>query len=215
MLIADLEAAGFDYWALGHIHKSSVSQGRCTVVMPGMPQGRDINEAGPKSVTLVTVGNDRAVHVEERTTSVAEFARIFVDATAFVNWADLVAAAGAALEQARKGANSEHLVARVQLAGATPLAWRARRDHDVLKADIDLRVSTLGKCWIEKLEIECHPPSTTVGSSADPRAELRRLVAEDILRSDGFKAEARMIAAGFHASAAGISRAFRSRRGGL
>ena len=85
--IADLEATGFDYWALGHIHKRSVSQGRCTVVMPGMPQGRDVNEAGPKSVTLATIDDDRSIGIEERVTSVAEFDRIFVDATGVDDWA--------------------------------------------------------------------------------------------------------------------------------
>ena len=71
----------------------------------------------------------------------------------------------------------------LQFAGATPLAWRARRDLDLLKAEIDFRASTFGKCWIEKLEIECLPPSAAAGSPADPRTELRGSIAEDILRS--------------------------------
>ena len=33
--------------------------------MPGNPQGRDINEAGPKSATLVTIGDDRKITIEE------------------------------------------------------------------------------------------------------------------------------------------------------
>jgi hypothetical protein len=33
-----------------------------------MPQGRDINEAGEKSVTLVTIYDDRTVEIEERLT---------------------------------------------------------------------------------------------------------------------------------------------------
>lgn len=47
--IADLRATGFRYWALGRVHKRSVVEGDCTIVMPGNPQGRDINEAGPKN----------------------------------------------------------------------------------------------------------------------------------------------------------------------
>jgi DNA repair protein SbcD/Mre11 len=49
---SDLDAAGFDYWALSHIHKRSIVHDRSTVVMSGMPQGRDINESGAKSVSL-------------------------------------------------------------------------------------------------------------------------------------------------------------------
>ena len=57
---ADLGRSGFDYWALGHIHKPSRQVvGRTQVVMPGIPQGRDIGEAGPRGVVLVTVAPDR------------------------------------------------------------------------------------------------------------------------------------------------------------
>ena len=56
---AELHGHGFHYWALGHIHQRFVERGRATIVMPGNPQGRDINEAGPKSATLVTIADDR------------------------------------------------------------------------------------------------------------------------------------------------------------
>ena len=69
-------ATGFDYWALGHVHQRSVEEGRATIVMPGNPQGRDINEAGPKSATLVTIDDGGRIAVEERPTSVAEFRRV-------------------------------------------------------------------------------------------------------------------------------------------
>lgn len=52
-----------------------------TLVMPGIPQGRDINEAGEKSVTLVTIRDERSVEIEERLTSVAQFERVSVDLT--------------------------------------------------------------------------------------------------------------------------------------
>ena len=74
--VADLHAHGFDYWALGHIHVRNVHPGASTVVMPGMPQGRDINEAGEKSVTLVTIRDDRSIEIEERLTSIAQFERV-------------------------------------------------------------------------------------------------------------------------------------------
>ncbi|TIW13177.1 MAG: DNA repair exonuclease, partial [Mesorhizobium sp.] len=66
--VADLHSHGFDYWGLGHIHLRQVYLGASTLVMPGIPQGRDINEAGEKSVTLVTIRDDRSVEMEERLT---------------------------------------------------------------------------------------------------------------------------------------------------
>jgi DNA repair protein SbcD/Mre11 len=61
---ADLLASGFRYWALGHIHKRSTTEGPCAVVMPGIPQGRDVGEHGPKSVTLASVLDDGSITME-------------------------------------------------------------------------------------------------------------------------------------------------------
>ena len=80
--------------------------------MPGMPQGRDINEAAAKSVTLVTIADDRSIQIEERVTSIAQFERVSIDATSIDDWRDLVGALGGAIERARDGLASGHLVAQ-------------------------------------------------------------------------------------------------------
>lgn len=187
--VAELQATGFDYWALGHVHKRSIVEERGAVVMPGMPQGRDINEAGAKSVTLVAIDDDRSVHIEQRYTSIAQFERVAVDATGLEDWRDLVAGVTRALEKERDAVRSEHLVARLQVTGATPLAWRLRRDADLLKTEADQRASVIGASWVEKLEIACHLPGQRVESSEDPLSELHRLIGDDILGSDAFQAE--------------------------
>ena len=57
--LADLMTHGYDYWALGHIHKRSEHRGeRSLVVMPGIPQGRSIREVDGGSATLVTIDLD-------------------------------------------------------------------------------------------------------------------------------------------------------------
>jgi len=57
--ISDLVKKGYDYWALGHIHKPSVIQGSSpAIVYSGIPQGRDIGEAGSRGCYLVTVDSD-------------------------------------------------------------------------------------------------------------------------------------------------------------
>ncbi|MGD0434779.1 MAG: DNA repair exonuclease, partial [Acetobacteraceae bacterium] len=146
--IADLAASGFDYWALGHIHKRSVVvQDRCTIVMPGMPQGRDIGESGAKSVTLVTIADDRSIHVEERFTSVAQFGSVPIDLTGIELWEDMIEAVTKNLNLARDHTKSEHLVARLHFSGRTPLAWRMRRDPDLLREDAAHRAFIIGKSW--------------------------------------------------------------------
>ncbi len=196
--VAELEAWGFHYWALGHIHRRQVvegARGTATIVMPGMPQGRDINESGPKSVTLVTVADDRGVSVEARITGVAQFERVEVDVEGLDDWAGVAPAIEAALGRARDLIGSEHLVARVRLTGTTPLAWRLRRDLDVLREEARIRGEAIGRVWIDKVEVACAAPDGSAAAvPGDPFAELRRIIGHDILGSDGFRAEMAAVA---------------------
>lgn len=193
--MTDLRASGFRYWALGHIHKRSAAEGDCTIVMPGIPQGRDINEAGAKSVTLVTIGDDRSIRIEEHLTSIAQFERVAVDVSGIADWPELIESIANAMQSARELAVSPHLVARLRLFGATPLAWRIRRDLDLLEEEAKARASLAGQCWVEKVEIECSVPGAIAGASDNPVSELRRLIDEDVVGSDAYQAEVERIAA--------------------
>ena len=55
----DLLGHGYDYWALGHIHKRAVYRGEGRLaVMPGIPQGRHVREGHGGSATLVEIDLD-------------------------------------------------------------------------------------------------------------------------------------------------------------
>ena len=172
--VADLGASGFHYWALGHVHVRSAPPAKdrqATVVMPGIPQGRDIGEAGPKTVTLVTVRDDRTIVVETRPTSVAQFELVPVDLAGVENWAGVVDRVAAALGQARAEAVSSHLVARLTVTGATPFAWQIRRDPDRLLAEATRSADDLDATWIEKIELGVTtPPAASI--KGDAIAEL-------------------------------------------
>ncbi len=191
--VAELQAAGFRYWALGHVHRRTVVSGGCTIVMPGMPQGRDINEAGAKSVTLVTIADDRSIHVEERVTSIAQFERVEVEITGVGEWREMVGRVAQALERARAAAVSEHLVARLRITGATELAWRVRHDAELLRTEADDRGASAGRCWIERIEVDCSIPGAAA-TAADPVNELRRLINDEVLGSGAYQAEVAALA---------------------
>lgn len=195
--LIDLQNSGFTYWALGHIHKRVVYPGQTTVVMPGMPQGRDINEAGMKSVTLVTIADDRSVQVKEHPTSIAQFERVIVDVTSLSDWRDIVSAIGQGLSQAKMASRSEHVIARLRVNGTTPLAWRLRQDIELLKGEAADRAGALGNCWVEGVEVVCQAPAATASVEAagvEPLLELRRLIETDVVPSEPFQADIQAIA---------------------
>jgi DNA repair protein SbcD/Mre11 len=192
---AELRGSGFDYWALGHIHQRFVEAGKATIVMPGNPQGRDINEAGPKSATLVTIGDDRRITVEERLTSVAEFQRVAVDLDEVEDWRPALKRIETALAAERAAVASEHLVARLALTGATPLAWRLRSDADKLDEEARAIAAEIGRTWIDKVELDCAAPRALGGAaSGDPIAELRALMEAEVAQSKAFQDALRDIA---------------------
>lgn len=159
--LADLRATGFDYWALGHIHRREAHPGPTTVVMPGIPQGRDIGEGGAKSVTLVSVCDDGAVALAERSLAVAQFERLPVDCRQVSEWGDLIDRLKQALRQARRDHGGEHLIVRPVLTGATPLAWRVGRDADLLLAEAQRTSEEIGTLWIDKIEITLDPDTAS------------------------------------------------------
>ncbi len=62
--VKDVKSKGFDYWALGHIHKRQVINEKDPVIIyPGNPQGRDFGETGAKGCTLVNVDSDNKMTV--------------------------------------------------------------------------------------------------------------------------------------------------------
>lgn len=172
--VADLVAAGFDYWALGHVHKRTVHHEAPFVVMPGMPQGRDMGEDGPKSVTLIHVGED-GLRIEERPTAALEFRRDSLDVSDCEGASDLhdrIADRVAALSDA-----PAHVVAQLTLTGATPLNWQLRRDADLLHAVAVDAAEAVGSVWIDRIEIATRLPDAQAPSDTAADA-IAALIAE-------------------------------------
>jgi DNA repair exonuclease SbcCD nuclease subunit len=189
--VAELRGMDYQYWALGHVHQRRViaDGGPCTIVMPGNPQGRDVSESGARSASLVTIRPDLSMQVQERLTSLVQFERVPVDLSAVDDWAELVTRITKALEQARRAVPSDHLVARLHLTGATPLAWRIRKHLDVLTTEARERARVIGGCWVEQLEAATTALPAAVKDSNSPLVELKRLIDQDVLHSNDFRAQ--------------------------
>lgn len=60
-----LAARGYQYWALGHVHRRTVVSTDPWIVYPGNPQGRSPMESGRKSVTLIETDGAAVTTVRE------------------------------------------------------------------------------------------------------------------------------------------------------
>src|SRR5690606_12352168 len=134
---------------------------------------------GPKGVTLATVAEDGSITCEERHVAVAVFERLSLDLAGIDDWNGMLDRAESLLGEARAAAGGAHLVARIAVTGATPLAWRLRRDEDLLLAELQNLAASLGECWIEAVELAVSVPAAEAGADAGPLAELARLMRED------------------------------------
>lgn len=162
--VAQLRETGYSYWALGHIHQRAEYPGPTTIVMPGNPQGRDIGEAGPRSVTLVQVDDAGTVTLQQRSVAVAQFDRVAVDCSGLTRWEDLVAALRNAVDIAPSG--TDHAILRPRLTGATPLHWRAERSIETLLGEAQNSAERSGSVWIDKLELALSAPQSVRSSGA-------------------------------------------------
>lgn len=187
--VGDLVDHGFDYWCLGHVHKRAVHNETPHVVMPGMPQGRNIGEAGPKSVTLVHVGDDRSVECAERPVNVAQFERVKVNLAGAEEPREMARRIGERLDELRASAEAEHLVVRLELTGGTPLNWQLRREPEGVETEARHRAGMAGNVWIEKVEIATGDPGGP-GTAPGAVEELANDMRDPIARSAAFRAEA-------------------------
>ncbi|MCY3726623.1 MAG: DNA repair exonuclease [Rhodobacteraceae bacterium] len=151
--INELQQVGYDYWALGHIHKQSCHTGETTVVMPGIPQGRNIGEDGEKTVSLVSVDETGITELQQVSLSVLQFERVKIDVSDITEWRELVETIHKSIQQLMQTLSHKIYVLRLNLLGTTDLNWRIRRDSEILLEEARRIVDDNHEFWIEKVEI--------------------------------------------------------------
>lgn len=186
--LGDLVGMGFDYWALGHVHTRQVHSESPWVVMPGMPQGRDIGEAGAKSASLLTVADGR-IEVAEVPTSVVEFTAGALDISGAQSDDALRAALREHLHSVADGLSGNAGVIRLTLTGTPPRHWQILRDQDIWAETVAALARDTGRLWLDKLELDIDAPGppARAASATDELATLMAAIREE----PGFAAAAR------------------------
>jgi len=193
--IDDLMRRGYDYWALGHIHKPEVFCEDPLVVMPGNLQGRHVRECGERGCVWVEAAPGQQPRHTTSVFNVLRWEVVPVDATGASGLDEVLDRAEKALAGIAHTAGAELLAARVEVVGATPAHAKLAARQERLTAELrSLATSIPGyRVWVEKVKLATRPPRkqdyddgplrTLVQVVADLRSdpeELKKLVSEAI-----------------------------------
>jgi DNA repair exonuclease SbcCD nuclease subunit len=148
---------GYNYWALGHVHRRELLRSDPPIVFPGNLQGRFFRETGPKGATVVRVGSSGAL-LEERHFDVLrwEICEVSVASDATPDAAiDRVYEALAAI---RRRTADVTLAVRVRLTGVSRAHATLVSNPERWINEARLRGADLRDVWVENVEFATRSP---------------------------------------------------------
>jgi DNA repair protein SbcD/Mre11 len=177
--VSELAAAGFEYWALGHVHTRSVLASEpAMIVYPGNTQGRNPRETGPRGCYQVDVDTYGRAHLEFVDTSTARWAHLELSISHMNSVDQFVDAMLAGAREAASAFNGP-TVARCTIRGNGPLHRDLRRD-DMSEELADI----LGSVLIAE----------SVRIATGPELDLEALARTETMVSDFLKLTERALA---------------------
>jgi exonuclease SbcD len=178
--LAQLEAKGFDYWALGHVHEHAVLCESPSVVFPGNLQGRHIRECGPRGAVLVTAVDDR-IFVERLFVDVLRWHHLAIDAFSAKTLEDAVRLAADALQSVLQAySDGRTMAVRVTFSGPSEAHGALFGLEAQLRAEILALANALGteRVWVEKVYVATSPAldPEAVKARSDALADLQAML---------------------------------------
>ncbi len=177
--LSALEAKGYDYWALGHVHAREIVSEVPRVVFPGNPQGRHANETGQKGCELVSVLGG-VLESEFVVLDVVRWSRVSLS----IDGADRLEAVAAAFRGAVAPIIAEapdrlHAI-RTTVSGITDLQVLEAQNPGTIAATVQGAAQDIGEVdiWIEQVRTALSTPVDRAAQAEreDALGELVRLV---------------------------------------
>jgi len=159
--LARLIRAGFDYWALGHVHVRQTLSDDPPVAYPGNIQGRTPIDTGPRGGLLVDLGDPARPRIDFHELAPVRWETLVleeIDEAGTLDRLEHVAvAAWRAARAADPGAPGTEWMVRVVLQGATPL-WRELESEENRNELAEELTASLDALDVDVVADGLHPP---------------------------------------------------------
>ncbi|HDH05209.1 MAG TPA: DNA repair exonuclease [Nitrospirae bacterium] len=154
--VQGLLSKGYDYWALGHVHKRETLHEDPRIIFPGCIQGRHIRETGEKGCALVSIDDGRIMEVEHKEIDVLRWGIRSVDVSEAESSGDVVDLVSAVVTEEAGKSNGRPLALRLLITGKSKahaglIANPEQCINDIRGIATDI---SNGDIWIEKVKIK-------------------------------------------------------------
>lgn len=168
--VAELQAKGYQYWALGHVHEHWMLRGDVTIAYSGNLQGRHIRELGARGALLVTAEDGEITEVDRLEVDVLRWHALDVDISTVGDRRGAIRAAGLGLERTLDSTPSHlPLAVRVLFKGRSAAHAELVADEGQLRQEVIAQAVALDadRLWIEKVRVASEALDTDQMSSTD------------------------------------------------
>lgn len=149
---------GYDYWALGHVHKHEILHEQPWVVFSGNLQGRHARETGSKGCVLVNIDKGQT-SVSQIPVDVFRWEICKLNLSQITQAEDLLIEVRELVTEKLKQADGRTLALRFILEGATSIhnelhSYSERWINEIRATATDVG---LGNIWVEKIKLQTRP----------------------------------------------------------
>ena len=154
--VAELQAKGYQYWALGHVHEQWIERGTSTIAYPGNLQGRHIRETGTRGALLVSAEDGEITDIERLEVDVLRWHALEVNISAATDRRGAVRLAGQAMSDMLDTARADiPLAVRVVFKGHSAAHAYLVADEGQLRQEVIAQAVALDadRIWVEKVRV--------------------------------------------------------------
>ncbi len=178
--LSGLLSKGYDYWALGHVHKREVVSEHPLIIFPGNTQGRNIRETGPKGCTIVTVRDKENVHAVHHDIDLLRWSDCQLNVSWFETPENILDKMGDQYRAIIEDNSGHPLVVRVGISGRCKAHNDLSKNPEKWTAEIRALASQVGygSLWIEKVIFRTNTDIDIdeLIKSGDPLGELIKYI---------------------------------------